>query len=379
MSGPRSTWLGVNGRIRTIGKTTGTADGVLNADFETFFASRLPGGTGTSDPRVRYDRRTSRWFVIMISVAIPNQFLVAVSNTATITAATTWTFLDWTNTRTLGGVGGAASCLGDYPTLGVDEDALYIGVNQFCGADVASPLTFDSTTLYVLNKPALTGGTLAVVQFDGLTNGSVRRHLHAAGRRQLRRQYQRRLFHRRRQPAGQPARAAPGRESQCGAEHLERHHGERAGHAAADQGAAPGRRAAPRRTRRPAAAGGDQERPLVDHAPDGGERQWRRRGQRRPERRALVRTGRARHHALGGAVGHGVRRRGHHAAQLLDGRHHAQRAGPRGARHVARRRERTRQRRLHGTPVGRSGRGHGHAPVVQRQHGVCLQRAERAR
>ena len=171
--GPTQYLVGVNGRVRTIDKVTGAADGVLNADFETFFASRIPGGAGTSDPRVRYDRRTNRWFVITISVAIPNQFLVAVSNTATITPITAWTLLDWTNTRTLGGVGGAASCLGDYPTLGLDEDALYIGVNQYCGADVASPLTFDSTTLYVLNKSALTGGMLSVVQFDGLANGSV--------------------------------------------------------------------------------------------------------------------------------------------------------------------------------------------------------------
>ena len=171
--GPTQYLLGVNGRIRTIDKITGTADGVLNADFDTFFASRLPAGTGTSDPRVRYDRRTSRWFVIMISVAIPNQFLVAVSSTATIAPSTVWTMLDWTNTRTLGGVGGAASCLGDYPTLGLDEDALYIGVNQFCGADLASALTFDSTTLYVLNKAPLTSGVLSVAQFDGLANGSV--------------------------------------------------------------------------------------------------------------------------------------------------------------------------------------------------------------
>ena len=171
--GPTQYLLGVNGRIRTIDKITGTADGVLNADFDTFFASRLPAGTGTSDPRVRYDRRTSRWFVLMISVAIPNQFLVAVSNTATIAPSTVWTILDWTNTRTLGGVGGAASCLGDYPTLGLDEDALYIGVNQFCGADLASPLTRDSTTLYVLNKAPLTSGVLSVAQFDGLANNSV--------------------------------------------------------------------------------------------------------------------------------------------------------------------------------------------------------------
>ena len=190
------------------------------------------------------------------------------------------------------------------------------------------------------------------------------RHLHTAGRRQLRCQYERGLLPRRRQPAGQPARDAPGRKSKCSAQHLGRHHGERAGHAAADRCATPRWRAAPRRTRRPAAAGGHQERPAVDHAPDGGERQRCCRGQRRPERHALVRTRRAQRRALGGAVGHGVRWRGDHAAQLLDGRHHAQRAGSRGARHVARWRERAGQHRLHGSAGGRSRGRHGHAALV---------------
>ena len=163
--GPTQYLVGVNGRIRTIDKTTGVADGVLNADFDSFFSS-VNAGAGTSDPRVRYDQRTSRWFVIIINVAVPNRNLVAVSNSATITFGTQWAFFQWTNTRTQSGVGGAASCLGDYPTLGLDEDALYIGVNQFCGAS-ANALTFDSTSLYVLNKAALTGGTLSVAQLDG--------------------------------------------------------------------------------------------------------------------------------------------------------------------------------------------------------------------
>ncbi len=168
--GPTQYLVGVNGHIRTINKSTGMADGVLDADIDTFFSS-VRNGAGTSDPRVRYDRRTSRWFVIIINVALPNRNLVAVSNGATITSSTQWTFFQWTNTRTQGGVGGAASCLGDYPTLGLDEDALYIGVNQFCGTGLTS-VDFDSTSLYVLRKSALTGGTLSVVQFDGVLPNS---------------------------------------------------------------------------------------------------------------------------------------------------------------------------------------------------------------
>ncbi len=170
---PRSTSLGINGRIRTIDKATGFADGVLDSTFNSFFSS-VRNGVGTSDPRVRYDRRTDRWFVIMINVAVPNRNLLAVSDEGTISPSTAWSFYFWANTRTAGGAGGADSCLGDYPTLGVDEDALYIGVNQFCGPALAT-LSFDSTSAYVINKATLVAGTLSVSQFDGVvpSGGSV--------------------------------------------------------------------------------------------------------------------------------------------------------------------------------------------------------------
>jgi hypothetical protein len=165
--GPTQYLVGVNGRIRTIAKASGLADGALDTSFDVFFAG-VRDGAVTSDPRVRFDRRTGRWIVIMISVDLPNRYLVALSNTATITAGTIWSYFQWTNTRTQGGVGGGALCLGDYPSLGVDEDALYIGVNQFCGANTAG-LTFDSTSIYVVRKSALLAGSLSVAQFDGVT------------------------------------------------------------------------------------------------------------------------------------------------------------------------------------------------------------------
>ena len=87
--GPTQYLVGVNGRIRTINKVTGQPDGALNADFDTFFSS-VRNGDRTTDPRVRYDRRTGRWFVTMITIAIPNRYLVAVSNGATIGGGTIW-------------------------------------------------------------------------------------------------------------------------------------------------------------------------------------------------------------------------------------------------------------------------------------------------
>ncbi|MCC6990319.1 MAG: hypothetical protein IT181_15035 [Acidobacteria bacterium] len=164
--GPTQYLVGLNGRIRTIAKSTGVADGALDLDTDVFFPSALRGAGVTTDPRVRYDRRTNRWFVLMITIAVPNRFVMAVSDGPTITAGTVWAQYQWANTRTEAG-SGAFGCLADYPSLGIDEDALYIGVNQFCGADFNN-LGFDSVSVYALNKAALVGGTLSVAQFDGV-------------------------------------------------------------------------------------------------------------------------------------------------------------------------------------------------------------------
>ncbi|MFN7977892.1 MAG: hypothetical protein U0P30_07120 [Vicinamibacterales bacterium] len=164
--GPTQYLVGLNGRFRTISKTTGSADGALNLDSDTLFSGSLPAGHFTTDPRVRFDRRLNRWIVLMISAGVPNRFMIAVSDTATISGSTVWTHVRWDNTRLAAGSGPDA-CLADYPTLGVDEDALYIGVNQFCGPD-ANSLAFDSTSVYVVNKQALANGTLSVAQFNGV-------------------------------------------------------------------------------------------------------------------------------------------------------------------------------------------------------------------
>jgi hypothetical protein len=164
--GPTQYLVGLNGRIRTIAKSTGVADGALDADTDVFFPAAVRGAGVTTDPRVRYDRRTNRWFVLMITIAVPNRFVVAVSDGPTISAGTVWAQYQWANTRTEAG-SGAFGCLADYPSLGIDEDALYIGVNQFCGSSFSS-LGFDSVSVYVLNKAALVGGALSVAQFDGV-------------------------------------------------------------------------------------------------------------------------------------------------------------------------------------------------------------------
>jgi Putative Ig domain len=149
----------VNGRIRTFNKN-GAADGALDTTTDNFFASVL-GGSSTSDPRVRFDRLSGRWFITMITVNTPNFVLMAVSSGPTITSTSSFTFFSFQ---------ADPSNFGDYDTLGVDANALYIGVNIFNGN------TFVNTTGFVVNKANLLGGTLTVTTFANLIITSSGRH-----------------------------------------------------------------------------------------------------------------------------------------------------------------------------------------------------------
>src|SRR6185369_11761498 len=88
-AGPTQIFVFVNGRLRTFNKTTGVADGFINADPDVFFASVMTPVSPpvvlnfTSDPNVRYDRLTGRWFISIIDVPCTNA-------TCTTTAANRW-------------------------------------------------------------------------------------------------------------------------------------------------------------------------------------------------------------------------------------------------------------------------------------------------
>lgn len=165
--GPTQYILAVNGRIRSFNKTTGIADGVLNVDTDVFFNSVLtpPVATNfTSDPRIRYDRISARWIIIIIDVpggagSLANSCLLAVSNSSTITAGTTWTYSSFL---------GQTSRFFDYPTLGLDVNAAYIGGNMFTLAGA-----YSGTNGYVINRANLmAGGAYTVYSFTGLATTS---------------------------------------------------------------------------------------------------------------------------------------------------------------------------------------------------------------
>jgi hypothetical protein len=165
--GPTQFIVAINGRIRSFNKTTGVADGALDVSTDTFFTSVMTppvASNFTSDPRIRYDRLSGRWFLIIIDVpggagTLANRVLVAVSSGSTIASSASFTFYQFQMSGTL---------FADYPTLGIDANALYIGGNMFTLAG-----SFSSTLGSVVRKSSvLSGGPIVTTTFTLLASAS---------------------------------------------------------------------------------------------------------------------------------------------------------------------------------------------------------------
>ena len=162
---PTTVLFHINGRIRSYGRDGSV--GALNVNPDAFFASVKPSGQNVFDPRVRYDRTTGRFILVAIdggdSAGNNNRVYVAVSDSGTISASTTFTFFTFNQ-----GVSGAPGAFADYPTLGVDRNALYIGTNDFVGN------SYRGSSAYVVRKSSiLGGGPLVVTGFAGVNASSA--------------------------------------------------------------------------------------------------------------------------------------------------------------------------------------------------------------
>jgi hypothetical protein len=168
--GPSQFIVALNGRIRSFNKNTGVKDGGIDANTDVFFSSVMtPPITNnfTSDPHIRYDRLSGRWLVDMIDVpgftgSLPNRIMIAVSDSSTITPSTVWTFFQFQ---------GDSSFFCDFPSLGVDAHALYMGVNLFSAGRRG---TFGGTKAFVVRKTSILGaGPIVVTTFNGLVGKSM--------------------------------------------------------------------------------------------------------------------------------------------------------------------------------------------------------------
>lgn len=141
--------------------------GPLNVSDSTFFNS-VRASQMLSDPQVRYDRLSQRWFILEITVGWPNRVVLAVSDGPTITGTSSFTFFYFQ--QDVVAPAGNPGQLADYPSLGIDNHALYIGANMFG----PSPYyTFYGSSGWVVRKSSVLGsGPIVATAFRSLATAS---------------------------------------------------------------------------------------------------------------------------------------------------------------------------------------------------------------
>jgi Secretion system C-terminal sorting domain len=144
------------------------AGAVLDISQNNFFRTAFTG-VNTTDPHIRFDRLTSRWFVVSQSTneSTNNYLLFAVSSGATITGMSSFTFFRVRMSDFPVGNPDIGKFL-DYPTLGVDKNSLYVGANIFN----SSAGGFSHASAYVINKTDMIAGVLTITPFSAVGSGS---------------------------------------------------------------------------------------------------------------------------------------------------------------------------------------------------------------
>ena len=161
--GPTQILVHVNGRIRVFDRNG--VLGPLNSNNNNFWES-VRNGVRLSDPEVRYDRLTGRWFMVMMNLeAVNNRIVIAVSDGPTITGSTGFTLFYFN----VGIAPAEAANFCDYPGVGVDAHAVTIGCNMYNSAG-----SFQHSTVYVVRKSSLlSGGPIVVTPFVNVTGGTT--------------------------------------------------------------------------------------------------------------------------------------------------------------------------------------------------------------
>jgi hypothetical protein len=159
--GPTQILMAVTSRIRVLDKSGNL--GPLDTTLEDFFLPVKGTGVAVRQPRVRYDRLSQRWFVVAVEDVYPNnQVLIAVSDGPTISGSSNFIFYSFVPNLPTLDVDVDTSL--DYPSLGVDADALYIGGNA-----IRPPGRVHNCSAFVVRKaPLLEGSPLVVTRFRGL-------------------------------------------------------------------------------------------------------------------------------------------------------------------------------------------------------------------
>lgn len=134
------------------------ADAEVMIALDDFFAPVLPTGSYTTDPHVRYDRLSKRWFFVAIEVnqSFENNYVfIAVSDGERIVDSSSLVYYRFPSALLPYSSEELFAPFLDYPMLGVDKNAVLIGGNDFF---------FDSVYFvgYAVDKKSLLRGELSL-------------------------------------------------------------------------------------------------------------------------------------------------------------------------------------------------------------------------
>jgi hypothetical protein len=137
-----------NGAYAVYDKTTGVRT-MLIGDGAFWAAAGQPASNGfagfsNGDSRVLFDKQSQRWIVESFSASLED-IQIAVSNTSDATGG-------WQSTSFHAFADGAGTGVADYPTLAIDNKAIYIGTNDFTESGQCGAFELCGTTLNVINR-----------------------------------------------------------------------------------------------------------------------------------------------------------------------------------------------------------------------------------
>ena len=130
-----------NGVYAVYSKASGALQSMVDARAFWAAAGMSDGSGLNGDARVLFDKSSQKWIALQFGASVAD-IQIAVSTTSNALGA-------WRSTKFTGFAGGTA----DYPTLAIDQKAIYIGTNNFDGSD-----SFAGTTLNVISRSDLLGG-----------------------------------------------------------------------------------------------------------------------------------------------------------------------------------------------------------------------------
>lgn len=175
--GPTQFVMMINGLGRVFDKDTGLPNTALDFNPDLFFKPVLTpvaenSTNSTRYPRVRYDRFSGRWILLVSDLPggvdkQSNRVLLAVSAASTITPDTAWSLYSFQPGNILYGQGSnQINLFTEYPTLGLDAHALYIGLNLYSTGQ--AKLFFNSAGFVIKKSSIINNGPLKGTGFQEL-------------------------------------------------------------------------------------------------------------------------------------------------------------------------------------------------------------------